>query len=82
MNWVDAAELAREILGLPETDDTDIIEQALADRFEISLEAFGEIVDALIPLTIPARAALTGEMFQGFVKGGAFIVKAPAGDTK
>ncbi len=78
LDYWDVEELAATILGLDEaTADSNAIEQALADRYEISFENFQEIVEALMPLTLPAKAAISGEWFQGFVKDGVFIIKQP-----
>jgi len=79
MDWMDAEELAIAILGLDEeTADSYAIEDALLDKFEISLEQFHKISESLLPFTIPAQAAISGESFHGFVKDGVFIVKAKA----
>ena len=78
LDYFDAEELARIVVGMTDDDDSDAVEEALADQFGISLEAFYGIMVALIPLTIPAEAALTGTAYQGFVKDGRFIVKLPA----
>ena len=80
MDWMEAEELAIAVLGLNEDDDpdSDQIERAMYDRFEISLETFSKIATALMPFTIPAKAAISGDVFHGFVKDGAFIVKTPA----
>jgi len=78
MNWMDAEELAIAVLGLDEdAANSDTIEQAVFDKWEISMEQFQEVVGALIPFTIPAKAAISGEAFQGFVKDGAFICRQP-----
>ena len=78
MHWIDAEELAVAVLGLDEeTADSEAIEQAVADKFEISMEQFQKVAEALMPFTIPAQAAISGESFNGFVKDGAFICKQP-----
>lgn len=77
MDWLDAEELACAVLAIPDDADSDEIEQALADKFEISMEQFQRVAEALMPFTIPAQAAISGEAFYGFVKGGAFICKQP-----
>lgn len=79
MDWMDAESLAVAVLGLDEeTADSDAIEQAVFDKWQVSLEQFQAIAGALVPFTIPARAAITGEAFHGFVKDGSFICKQPA----
>lgn len=78
MNWMDAEELAVAVLGMDEkTADSDAIEQAVADKFEISMEQFKMVAEALMPFTVPGRTAVTGEEFHGFVKDGSFICKQP-----
>lgn len=77
MHWMDAEELACAVLALPDDAGSAEIEQALADKFEISMEQFQKVAEALMPFTIPAKAAISGEAFYGFVKGGAFICKPP-----
>lgn len=77
MHWMDAEELACAVLGIPDDADSDEIEQALADKFEMSMEQFQKVAEALMPFTIPAQAAISGEAFCGFVKDGAFICKQP-----
>lgn len=79
MHWIDAQELAGIAVGLDNGDDPMVVEQAVYDRFEVSLEQFQAIAEALLPLTIPARAAISGESFRGFVKDGVFIVREPVG---
>ncbi len=76
LHWADIEELARVMLDLPEDSGSDTIENTLCDKYEISFETFQQIAEALMPLTIPAKAAISGEAFHGFVKDGAFIVKA------
>jgi len=73
---MDAEKLAVAVLGLDEeTADSDIIEQAMFDKFDISMEQFQYVAEALMPFTIPATAAISGESFSGFVKDGSFICK-------
>jgi len=75
---MDAEELAVVVLRLDEnTADSDFIEQAVFDKFEISMEQFQHVAEALMPFTIPAKASISGESFNGFVKDGSFICKQP-----
>jgi len=75
---MDAEKLAVAVLGLDEdTQDSHIIDQALFDKFEISMEQFQHVAEAIMPFTIPAKAAISGEYFNGFVKDGSFICKQP-----
>lgn len=76
MDWMDAEELAVAVLGLDEdTANSETVENAMYEKFEISMEQFSKVADALIPFTIPAKAAISEEAFHGFVKDGAFICK-------
>jgi hypothetical protein len=78
MDWMDAEELAAVVLGLGDDYDSDKVEKALWEKFEVSFEQFHQIAEALMPLTIPAVTALGGETCCGFVKDGAFIAKMKA----
>ena len=80
MNMTDVEDLALAVLGLDDDSNILEVEQCLLDRFEISLDAFAELIAALMPFTITAKAALTGESFHGFVKDGAFLCKTPVAD--
>jgi hypothetical protein len=75
MDWIEADELAIAVLGLDEDADSDVVEQEMADRFEISMESFRSIAEALLKLTPPSTAAVTGTKYHGFVKDGVFVVK-------
>lgn len=76
IDWMDAEELAREMLGLDSDADSQKIEEALFEKLEVSFDSFHRIVEMLTPFTPQARAALSGKAFHGFVKDGVFIVKA------
>lgn len=75
MDMYEAEELAIAVLGLHEDSESDDIEVAIFNRFDVDLSTFTDIAKALIPFTIPAQVAITGKMYQGFVKDNAFIVK-------
>ena len=78
VNWLEVEELAVAVLGMDEDNyDSDDVEQALYDRFEISMESFHKIVEALVPFAVPVQAGFSADRFQGFVKDGALIVKVP-----
>lgn len=76
IDWMDVEELAREMLGLDSDADSNQVEEALAEKLEVSFDSFHRIVEMLTPLTPPARAALSGNIFHGFIKDGVFLVKA------
>jgi hypothetical protein len=75
IHYWEVEELAEAICGLPEGTDSDTTEQMLYDKFEISFESFGKLIEALAPMTPAAVSPLTGDAFSGFARGGAFIVK-------
>ncbi len=79
MQWFEAEELAVAVLGYCDDDelDSDTIEEKIFDKLGVEMEQFQKVAEALMPFTIPARAAISGNAFNGFVKDGAFIVKAP-----
>lgn len=78
IDWMDAEELARVILGMDDNATSDDIEEALAEKLEVSFDSFHRIVEMLTPLTPPARTALGGKICHGFIKDGVFVVKAEA----
>ena len=82
MNYWDAQELACAILGLNCDDLVDEgreneIEEALYEKFEIDMEQFVKIVEALLPFTPVVQAGLTGNKYHAFVneKESLMIVK-------
>jgi hypothetical protein len=76
MDWMDAEELATVVCEIPEeTADSNAIEEALYEKFDCSFEQFHKIAEALEQFTIPAKAAISGELFRGFVHDGAFITR-------
>ena len=79
MNHLDAEKLAHAVLGLTDEqgEDAPDYDALLADKFGVDLETFWSIAEALIPFTIPDRAALSGELFRGFATDWYFIVKRP-----
>ena len=77
MNSLDVEDLARVVCGLPDDASEDEIDEALEEKHMLTFDAFERAVHALIKYTIPANAALTGKVYQGFVKDGAFICKQP-----
>jgi hypothetical protein len=76
INWHDVEDLAALVLGLEDDAQSDAIERELWDKLEISFEDFQNIVEVLLPFTIPAKSPLTDTVYHGFVNDGAFVVKA------
>ena len=82
MNYWDVQELACAVLGLNYdelVDDgkEDVIDNAIYDKFDISMEQFYDIVKALLPFTPAVKAGLSGEWYHAFVneKEGLMLVK-------
>lgn len=76
MDCWEVEDLAMAMLGLDEDmADIEAVEHAFDDKYGVSLESFAKIVEALMPFTIPTKAAISGELFHGFVKDGAFLCK-------
>ena len=78
MDTLDVEELAIAVLGMPEESDSDDIENAIYEKFDVSIETFGKIAESLLPLTIPGKSAITNGIFHGYVKDGCFICKIKA----
>ena len=72
----DVEALACAITEISDDADSYTVEEALSEKFDVSFEQFHNLIEALVPFTIPAKAALTEEIYHGFVRDGAFIVKA------
>ncbi|MCL2656866.1 MAG: hypothetical protein FWD62_05480 [Betaproteobacteria bacterium] len=77
IDWWEIEDLAKLITGLSEDSADDDVEMALVDTFEISFEMFCKLVKALVPYTVSAEAAISGEKFKGFVSEGSFVIKVP-----
>lgn len=72
MIYYEVQELACAILGISYDDLVDEgreseIEEKLYEKFEISMEQFFNIVEALLPFTPTVQAALSGSKYHAFV---------------
>lgn len=72
MYYDEVQELACAILGISYDDLVDEgreseIEEKLYEKFEISMEQFFNIVEALLPFTPIVQAAVTGNKYHAFV---------------
>lgn len=71
----DAIELAALVLGKdPDDFDDTTIDDELIDRFGVDCDQWTAIIMSLLPFTIPAKAALSGKEYHGFVTDGRFVV--------
>lgn len=67
ISYDDIEELACYILNLDEDAvDYDDVEQAIAEKFDCSLESFKSIIGHLLPMADSASSGLTGEVYRGF----------------
>lgn len=73
---LEVEELVEVVLGLTEEqiNDNPDHEQLIFDKFGIDLDPFVKVAESLLPFTIGARTAITGDACQGYVKDQAFIV--------
>ncbi len=79
MQWFEAEELAVAVLGYCDDDELDsaTIEDKIFEKLGVEMEQFQKVAEALMPFAVTAEAAISGNVFNGFVKDGSFIVKAP-----
>ena len=73
MNYSDLQELACTILGLDydklvDNGEEDYIDKSLYNEFGIDIDQFGDLVKALLPLTMPLKSSLTKEWHYCFGK--------------
>lgn len=80
VHWTEAEQLAAKICGLDEDCDSDQVEQALYDKYEISFEKFNELIEDLAPLCEVGVSPLTDQKYRGFadVEQQCWIVKVDA----
>lgn len=80
MHHHEVDELALTVCGVIDSDEaqedpTDAAERALWDRYEVEPETFAKIAQDLLVLAMVAPGSISGKVYQGFAKGGCFIVK-------
>ena len=66
IDWIDAEELAAKICSLGDDYDSDAVEQALFDKYEISFDKFHNLICDLAPMCEVGQSPLTNERFRGF----------------
>ena len=76
INWTDMEELAAKVCGLdPDEAEYREIDQALCDKYEISAEAFEEIVKKLFEMLSFGVSPITSTPFVGFSKDHGWLLK-------
>jgi hypothetical protein len=65
ISFYDVEELACYICGLNDDADVNEIENALIEKFNISLDDFHKLCEHLLPL-IDVGKGISGEMYKGF----------------
>lgn len=87
MKYYEIEEIACAVLNLDYDDLCNEgregeIEDRLFEKFEVSFEQFGDIVNALLPLTPVVEAGFSGKLYHAFVnkKAGIMIVKREVED--
>ena len=85
MNYYDVQNFACAVLGLNydtlvDNLDENKIDKALYEKFNISIEQFNDIVEALLPFTPAIKAGPSGEKYHAFInkKRHCILVKKPA----
>lgn len=71
----EAEELARHLCGLPDNDEDTDVDEALMEKFDVDLEQFTAITEALLPLCVMHTSELTGKSYQGFGKDGLMLMQ-------
>jgi hypothetical protein len=66
IDWIDAEELAAKLCELGDEYDSDAVEQALFDKYEISFDKFHNLICDLAPMCEVGQSPLTDERFRGF----------------
>lgn len=65
---IEAHELASYLCDVDEEADDELIAAALEDTYGITMEAFTELIDDLLPLIDFGRGGLGGKLYQGFAR--------------
>jgi hypothetical protein len=75
LDWLEVADLAMHVCGLPDDADLDRIDQALCDQFDIGLEQLESLLEVLIPLCRAGQSPLSGKWYRGFANGDIWLAK-------
>lgn len=63
---IDTHELICHLCNLDDDSTYDELEQAVFDKYEVSIDAFDAIAHALLQLIDVGKSELTGEIYKGF----------------
>jgi hypothetical protein len=76
----DAEELAAKLCELGDEYDSDAVEQALFDKYEISFDKFHNLICDLAPMCAVGQTVFGGKMSRGFadVESQCFIARVDA----
>jgi hypothetical protein len=66
IGWMDIEDLARVVCNCSEDDEREEIEDAVFRKFDISLEQFESVVEALWPIMDMGISPITDTPFMGF----------------
>ncbi|MEJ5030068.1 hypothetical protein [Comamonas sp. MYb69] len=78
----EALELACRVVGVdPDASDLDErdVEDKIYEKFEVSMEGFQKIAEALLKFTPPVQTAITESWVQGYIHDQCFITKQAVG---
>jgi hypothetical protein len=75
LDWFEIEELAIHLCGLPEDAESEDIEEALYDKFEISFDQFHRLAAHLVPLCMIAESPLSKKVYRGFGADGTWLAK-------
>ncbi len=80
IDWIDAEELAAKVCKLGDEYDSEAVEQALFEMYEISFDKFHELISTLAPMCEVGQSPLSGKKFRGFadIENACFIARVDA----
>ena len=76
LDWTEAQEIADVILQIENTEeDSDVTEDALAEKWNIDLDTFQEIANSIFQMMDFGLSPLTNTPFVGISKGNVWLAK-------
>lgn len=75
LDWFEIEELAIHLCGLSEDAESDDIEEALYDKFELSFDQLRKLAALLVPLCMVAESPLSKKVYRGFGANGTWLAK-------